>query len=55
MINKLFLIDTNTLLTPYENYYAFDLAPSFWKQLEQPIISNIVVLDIVKDELFKGG
>ena len=26
-----FLIDSNSFMTPYRQYYAFDLVPTFWK------------------------
>ncbi len=33
MVTEKFLIDSNIFITPYQNYYPFDLAPGFWKQL----------------------
>ncbi|MGN0945942.1 MAG: DUF4411 family protein [Megasphaera sp.] len=50
------LLDTNTFLTPYESYYAPDLAPTFWKKLEAVLAKNknLAVLDLVTDELLKG-
>ena len=29
-----FLVDTNTLITPYLNYYPFDFAPGFGNSLK---------------------
>ena len=50
-----FLIDANALITPYRFYYAFDLAPSFWKKLANAFENKrIVLLDKVKEELLKG-
>ncbi|MDD3252905.1 MAG: DUF4411 family protein [Lachnospiraceae bacterium] len=57
MIDKTekFLVDSNSFMTPYRFYYAFDLVPAYWKALEQHIKSGrIVVLDMVKDEIDKG-
>lgn len=52
--NSRFLIDSNTLITPYQIYYPFDLAPNFWVKLKQEINnSNLVMLDIVKSELLR--
>jgi len=51
-----FLVDANTFISPYRLYYPFDLAPKFWRDLEDKIIDgSIVVLDKVFDELNAGG
>ena len=45
-----FLVDSNSFMTPFRFYYAFDLIPSYWKELSNPLISKyLVVLDMVKD------
>ena len=55
-IDTAFLVDANSLITPYRGYYPFDLAPKFWKDLEEKITNgSIVVLDKVYDELYAGG
>lgn len=50
-----FLVDANSFITPYKNYYPFDLAPSFWSQL---VLSknreSIYLLDLVNNEITKG-
>lgn len=54
--NRIFLIDTSSLITPYRQYYAFDLVPSFWEKLKECFKSGrIVILDKVWNELEKGG
>lgn len=51
-----FLIDSNILITPYEQYYPFDLVSSFWDQTSQHINDgSIVILDVVKREVERGG
>ena len=58
MVNegKVFLLDASALITPYRQYYAFDLVPSFWKKLKECFESGkIVILDKVWNELEKGG
>ena len=41
-----FLIDSNSFMTPYRQYYAFDLVPSYWKELSKCIEScSLVLLD----------
>lgn len=56
MVNKQYLIDTNTLATPSRQYYAFDLFPSFWDWI-MPLIKNgtIIILDKVYDEIKNGN
>lgn len=47
-----FLVDSNSFMTPFRFYYAFDLIPSYWKELSNPLISKyLVVLDMVKMRL----
>ena len=55
MSDERFLIDTNSLIEPYNKYYSFDLAEKFWEQLRDHIeVGDIVILDMVKDEINKG-
>lgn len=55
MDEKIFLIDSNALITPYESYYPFDLFPSFWEQMASYINQGrIAILDLIKDEIEKG-
>ena len=54
MVEK-FLMDSNSFITPYRQYYAPDLAPTFWKKLLICAKSGrLVLLDMVKDEIGKG-
>ena len=54
MVEK-FLIDANSFITPYRQYYAFDMIPSYWKELSTKAkTGRMVLLDIVKDEIDKG-
>lgn len=51
-----FLIDSNSLITPYKFYYPFDFAKRFWDQLFDKIeCQEIIILDLVRYELLKGG
>lgn len=55
MDEELFLIDSNSLMTPHLTYYPFDFAEGFWEQMEDYIATGrIVILDVVKDEVLKG-
>lgn len=33
MSEAIFLIDSNSLITPHLTYYPFDFAPGFWNQI----------------------
>lgn len=35
MVEEKFLIDSNSFMTPYRHYYAFDLVPSYWEELSK--------------------
>ena len=49
MNQELFLIDSNSLITPYRTYYPFDLAPGFWNQVGNHIeLGSIILLDVEK-------
>lgn len=55
MEEEKFLIDANSFVTPYQNFYPFDITPGFWKQLKKALLSDSVfVLDVVKAEINKG-
>lgn len=55
MVEEKFLIDANSFIAPYKNYYAFDITPGFWVQLKKALLDDSVsVLDVVKAEINKG-
>lgn len=55
MVEEKFLIDANSFVTPYQNFYPFDITPGFWAQLKPALLNDAVsVLDVVKDEILKG-
>ena len=56
MVEEKFLIDSNSFMEPYRRYYAFDLMPTYWDELSKRTESGrLVLLDMVKDEIHKGG
>lgn len=56
MDKEVFLIDSNSLITPHLTYYPFDFAENFWIQIEDHIKQGrIVVLDVVRNEILKGN
>lgn len=55
MVEEKFLIDANSFVTPYQNFYPFDFAPGFWEQLKKVLINDSVsILDVVEAEINKG-
>lgn len=55
MVEEKFLLDANSFVTPYQNYYPFDLTPGFWNQLKPVLLKDSVyVMDVVKNEIEKG-
>lgn len=56
MVEEKFLIDANSFMTPYQNFYPFDITPGFWEQLKKALLDESVsILDVVKAEINKGG
>ena len=50
-----FLIDSNAIITPYQQYYPFDFAKVFWDSLGRELQGgSIVLLELVRDEIVKG-
>ena len=50
-----FLLDANTFITPFQNYYSFDFALGFWGQLELKLkLDSVYILDVAKNEVMKG-
>lgn len=50
-----FVLDTNVFVEAARRYYAFDIAPAFWEQLEsQARAGRLQSIDRVKDELARG-
>lgn len=55
MVEEKFLIDSNSFMASYRQYYAFDLIPTYWDELSKRAESGrLVLLDMVKAEIDKG-
>lgn len=55
MVEEKFLVDSNSFVAPYRQYYAFDLVPTYWDELSKKADKGrIVLLDMVKAEIDKG-
>lgn len=51
-MNEIFLIDTNVLITPYQQYYRFSIAPTFWDKINEHSNTNsIKTIQHVHDEI----
>lgn len=51
----MYLVDANVLIEAKNRYYAFDIAPGFWKWLERAGQSGMVCsIAEVRDELLQG-
>lgn len=51
-----FLIDSNSFISAYRNFYACDIVAAYWKKLSEHIqTKEIVLLDMVKSELENGN
>lgn len=49
-----FILDANIFITPYRQYYPFDIAKGFWGQMEDRLkLENVILLDVVRNELRK--
>lgn len=50
-----YILDTSCLTQAYRTYYSFDIAPSFWKFLEEQFSNGIITTnDKVFEEVKKG-
>ena len=55
MGSPVYVLDANVFMEAARRYYAFDLAPGFWRGLEQHAsMGQIKSIDKVKQELDKG-
>ena len=55
MLEEKYLIDSNSFMVPYRQYYAFDLLPTYWEELSKYAdTGRLILLDIVKSEIDKG-
>ncbi|MFL2121486.1 DUF4411 family protein [Marinilactibacillus psychrotolerans] len=48
---KKYLIDSNSLISPYKTFYQFELVPSFWEWLKPVYDQSIFLVDKVRNEL----
>lgn len=52
----MYLLDANVLIEAKNRYYAFDIAPGFWKWLERAhALGEVCSIEAVRDELIGGA
>jgi len=51
-MSKIFLLDSNTFITPYRLYYSFDFAPGYWQQLATSLQLDNVVFHLLINSTF---
>ena len=56
MNDQFAFLDTNILIAAKIDIYPFDVFPSFWKFIQDAIISGkLTILKVVKDEILEGN
>lgn len=53
MDNK-YALDANILISSNRSLYPFDIAPSFWNQLKEKGDNKIVLVDKIRDEIYRN-
>lgn len=49
-----YLFDSNSLITPYKNYYPSDVFPTFWEKLKIFFLQKSFLIDKVYNEIMNG-
>ena len=53
-MTRRYAVDSNIFITASRKYYLFDIAPGFWNQLVEKGNSSIILIDKVKDEIYRN-
>ncbi len=53
-MSKMYLFDANILIYPHRQCYSFDIAPGFWSQLVEKAPNTIVLIDRIRDEIYRN-
>lgn len=46
-----YILDTNTFIISYKQYYQFETFPSYWNKLSDVTRNSVVLLDSISEEL----
>jgi hypothetical protein len=53
-MTRKYAVDSNIFITASRKYYPFDIAPGFWKQLIEKGNSSIILIDKIKNEIYRN-
>ncbi|EKP7339175.1 DUF4411 family protein [Listeria monocytogenes] len=54
-MDKKYILDSNTFIASYKQFYQFETFPSYWKKLSQVTKNSVILLDCIFNELSKTG
>ncbi len=54
-MDRQYIIDANILITSSRQLYPFDIMPGFWAQLLEKGEGKLVLIDKVKEEIYRGS
>ncbi|NRR75714.1 DUF4411 family protein [Tetragenococcus halophilus] len=55
MNHKKYILDTNTFIISYKQFYQFETFPSYWKKLSEATKDSVFLLDCIFEELIPNG
>lgn len=53
-MDRKYAIDANILISASRNFYSFEIAPSFWRQLIEKGHNKIIIVDKIRDEICRN-
>lgn len=53
-MDREYALDANILISSNRSLYPFDIAPGFWNQLKEKGGSKIVLVDKIRDEIYRN-
>jgi len=53
--HKKYILDTNTFIISYKQFYQFETFPSYWKKLSEATKDSVFLLDCIFEELSPNG
>lgn len=53
-MTRKYALDANVLINFHRNFYPFDIAPAFWRQLIEKGNFKVILLDKIKNEIYSN-
>ncbi len=53
-MDRKYAIDSNILISSSRNFYSFEIAPSFWRQIIEKGHNKIIIVDKIRDEICRN-